>query len=464
MKLRNKLTLAFIIVALLATTLAAAAAGLATRSLFAAYVREDKLARAAQWQGTFAAYYTQNGSWDDVQTTFFPTGIPNSGHMRRMGMGYGRYVVMGEAVILADPSGLIVAASNGAELGKRLTGTVLEQGLPVIADGRRAGTVLVTSNSASGLYTLEDDFTRSVLQAIILGGILATLLTGALGITLSRRLTRPLASLTAAVKRFARRDFSERCVINSPDEFGELAATFNTLAESSERYEQLRRNLVADVAHELRTPLSVLRGNLEMLQDGVSKPDPETISSLHDEVLRMTRLVTELQDLSLAEAGTLALHREKVDLRSLLEKNLAGLAVAAGAKQVEISTRTPPDLPPVWADPDRVAQVLLNLAGNALRYTPAGGNIRIEAAAGREFVTLIVSDTGPGIDPADLPYIFDRFYRADKARVRTGGAGLGLAIAKGLVEAHGGTISAASTPGQGATFTFTLPIAAENQG
>lgn len=457
MQLRSKLTLAFIAVALLATTLAATAAGLATRNLFAAYIRENNLARAIQWRNTFAAYYSRNGGWDGVQTTFFNTG---TGHMR--GKGHGRNAVAGETVLLADRDGQIVAASQTAKLGQHLSASSLAEGLPITAGGRNVGTVLATTGSTAGLYTLEDDFAHSVRRAIILGGILATILTGALGILLSRRLTRPLTDLAATVQRFSRRDFSQRCPVTADDEFGALASTFNSLAESSERYERMRRSLVADVAHELRTPLSVLRGNLEMLQDGVSQPDPETISSLHDEVLRMTRLVTDLQELSLAEAGALTLRRENISLRSLLEKTLSGMTAAAAAGQVALKMQIPADLPPVFADPDRIAQVILNLTGNSLRHTPAGGRITVAAAADSSCAAVSVRDTGSGISPENLPYIFDRFYRADKARTRAGGAGLGLAIAKSLVEAHGGTIRAASTPGQGTTITFTLPLAGEN--
>jgi len=237
--------------------------------------------------------------------------------------------------------------------------------------------------------------------------------------------------------------------------------------------ETLRRNLVADIAHELRTPLAVLQGHVEGLQDGVLSPTPPTLDRLHEETLLLTRLVDDLRELSLAEAGELKLERQPSDLGELLRRSVAAMQPQAAEKGVTLALDVAPDLPLANVDADRIGQVMRNLLANALRYTTAGGSVTVMArqtektrGTGVTGVTgevpallVAVADSGPGIAPDDLPHVFDRFYRADKSRSRaSGGAGLGLAIVKQLVEAHGGRVWAESEVGKGATFKFTLPI------
>jgi signal transduction histidine kinase len=240
--------------------------------------------------------------------------------------------------------------------------------------------------------------------------------------------------------------------------------------------------MVTDVAHELRTPLTNIRGYLEALRDGVARPEKALLASLHDEALLLNRLVDDLQDLALAEAGQLRLEPQRASLHEIADQATGALRPALEAKQLELQLALPPDLPELWADPERVGQVLRNLLNNAIMHTPEGGSITICAAQAAEderpmtndeskefrplvlrpssFVTLKVSDSGPGIAPEHLANVFDRFYRADRSRARaTGGAGLGLAIVKQLVEAHGGRVWASAVPGQGACISFTLPEA-----
>jgi signal transduction histidine kinase len=258
-------------------------------------------------------------------------------------------------------------------------------------------------------------------------------------------------------------DLSQRVAVQTDDEIGELAHAFNSMANGLTRLEQLRRNMVTDVAHELRTPLSNIRGYLEALQDGVTQPDPEVIGSLHDEAMLLTRLVNDLQELALAEAGQLRLVLQPTSAEQIIAQVVNVMQPTAASKGLTLQTDLQPDLPPVMADPGRVAQVLQNLVNNAMSYTTAGGTITVTTrpAASAAEVQLSVHDTGIGIAPEHLPFVFDRFYRVDQSRTRaTGGAGLGLAIVKQLVEAHGGRVWAESTLGQGSTFTFTLPVTA----
>jgi len=240
---------------------------------------------------------------------------------------------------------------------------------------------------------------------------------------------------------------------------GELAQAFNSMAGNLERAEQLQRNMVADVAHELRTPLSNLRGYLEAVGDGVIKPDADTIRSLDEEATLLSRLVDDLQELSLTEAGELKLVCQAEDISELINQAVAAVRAQAEAKGVSVTIDLPDELPPVNIDSHRISQVLRNLLENAVAHTAQGDSITVTAEQRDNWVEVAVADTGEGIPAEDLPYIFERLYRVDKSRARaTGGSGLGLTIARSLVEAHGGRIEAQSELGKGSRFTFTIPI------
>ncbi|TDB78453.1 cell wall metabolism sensor histidine kinase WalK [Micromonospora sp. KC723] len=273
----------------------------------------------------------------------------------------------------------------------------------------------------------------------------------------SRRVLRPIEALTSASRRLGAGDLTERVPVVGQDELAVLARSFNRMADSLQRGEERQRRLVADVAHELRTPLANLRGYLEALKDGVVPPDPALFASLHEEAVLQQRIVDDLQDLALAEAGTLVYHRSVVDLAELLETcRIAHQAVADAAGVLLVTSAADPVH--VNADPDRLRQVLGNLLSNALRAT-AGGAVTLAATGAGQQAVITVADTGTGITPEHLPYVFDRFWRADAARGRsTGGSGLGLAIVRQIVADHGGTVSVASEFGVGTTFTIHLPL------
>ncbi|MER5943613.1 HAMP domain-containing sensor histidine kinase [Streptomyces sp. NPDC001928] len=276
------------------------------------------------------------------------------------------------------------------------------------------------------------------------------------------RLVRPLRALTEAAQQPP--ELHARVPVTTRDETGILAAAFNDLAERRERLEAQRKAMVSDVAHELRTPLTNIRGWLEVTRDGVVDPDPALLASLHEEALVLQRVIDDLQDLAAADAGTLRLHREPVRADELLDQVTAAHRVAADAAGVTLRT-TVDGTPWLDADPVRMRQALGNLVSNALRHTPAGGTVTLAARCDADDVVLDVTDTGTGIAPEDLPYVFDRFWRAEKSRSRrTGGSGLGLPIVRHLVAAHGGAVDAASEPGAGSVFTLRLPGAAEPDG
>ncbi|MFF4906522.1 ATP-binding protein [Streptomyces sp. NPDC001260] len=287
----------------------------------------------------------------------------------------------------------------------------------------------------------------------VVGLVLAV--TVAVTAAVATRLVRPLRALTAAAQQPP--ELHVRVPVTTRDETGILAEAFNDLTERRERLEEQRKAMVSDIAHELRSPLTNIRGWLEVTRDGVVDPDPALLGSLHEESLVLQRIIDDLQDLAAADAGTLRLHREPVRAEDLLDQVVAAHRVAAVAADVEVSTDVDGD-PWLDADPVRMRQALGNLVSNALRHTPAGGTVTVAARGDGDDVVFTVTDTGSGIAAEDLPHVFERFWRAEKSRSRrTGGSGLGLPIVRHLVAAHGGTVTAQSEPGRGAAFALRLP-------
>jgi len=281
----------------------------------------------------------------------------------------------------------------------------------------------------------------------------------ALGARAFRRYATPLVGVMEAADAVAEGDFSVRLAEEGSSDFRQLARSFNRMTQELDRTERQRRNLTADVAHELRTPLHIIQGNLEGLLDGVYQPDEAHIEATLDETRMLSRLVEDLQTLSLAEAGQLELVRETVDVTELLadvQTSFSGQAEAASVT-LEVAVDSDPKEMNVWADYGRLDQVLGNLLANALRYTPTGGTITLSAMTRPDVVQIQVADSGQGIPAEDLPYIFDRFWRGDPSRPHGGSTGLGLAIAQQLIRAHDGRIGVASKVGEGTTFTIELP-------
>jgi signal transduction histidine kinase len=398
-------------------------------------------------------------------------GMMGAGTMRRgtdNGMGQGHmggamWSAMGFRLLLADKQGVIVADSDAALTGSAMPAADLAAGTPVVSDGQQIGTLMVvaaTSVTPSPAAAFLSALNRSTWLSSLAAGGLALVL----GIFLFRQTVGPVRSVTSAAQRIAAGELDQRVPVTSRDEIGQLAVAFNQMAESLAHDQQLRRNMNAGIAHELRTPLSVMQANLEAMLDGVLSPTPQELTLLHEKTLLLSRLVADLRLLSLAEAGQLKLEYRPVDLAALLKSEAAHMQVQAEQRHIHLETELQEPLPTLQADADRIRQVLSNLLGNALRYTDAGGRIVIRAFEPRQSnnvreVVVEVSDNGQGIAPEDLPYLFDHFYRADKSRSRaSGGSGIGLAIVKQLVEAHRGRVWVESKVGKGATFSFALPV------
>jgi two-component system OmpR family sensor kinase/two-component system sensor histidine kinase BaeS len=450
-----KLSLAFLGISLAAIGVVALLSSRATGEQFRQYLVSTGMAGQAAWGDALVQYYSAQGSWQGVDDLLEQLG-PGMG----MGMGRGRGAMGGSGLDLAiaGPDGRVVASKAGELVGERLPSSVLAQGLPLVLEGRTVGTLLALRTADLALDELGQTFLHQVRASLAWAALLAAALSLVLGVAVSRLLTAPLGRLTQAAQAVAAGDLSQRVEVRSRDEIGELGSAFNGMTASLAEAETLRKNLMADVAHELRTPLTVVQGNLQAILDGVYPLEMAQVASLYDETRLLTRLVDDLHDLALADAGQLRLERAPVDLVALARAAVDHFAPAAEAAGVALELAAGEDVPKVEGDAGRLAQVLRNLLSNALHHTPRGGRVAVGVDRAEGWGWIRVSDTGSGIAPEDLPHVFDRFYRGDRSRSRAGGAGLGLAIVRQIVAAHGGRIEVASPPGAGTTFTVTLPL------
>jgi signal transduction histidine kinase len=326
------------------------------------------------------------------------------------------------------------------------------------------GSVTALTRSPSrgflGRLSATTGFLQSVWWQFLLVGMVAAGVSLAVARQIARGMTQPLRDMASAARRMETGDYSVRVQTRSRDEVGRLAAAFNRMSGELENLEQSRRDLVANVSHELKTPIAAIRAHLENLLDGVETPDPATLEVMLSQVERLGRLVDQLLDLSRLESGEVPLRLEPLPLQSLVDDLISEIGVARPGRGVQVRNDVPADLPALSADRERVHQVLFNLVDNAVRFTPTGGSVTVTARRRNGAVEVAVSDTGAGIPAEHLPRLFERFYRADPARARgDGGTGIGLAIARSVVEAHGGQIRAESEPGRGSVFTFDLPSA-----
>lgn len=308
-------------------------------------------------------------------------------------------------------------------------------------------------------------FTLAMMQALTISSGAAVTVAIIVSVVASRQIVQPIDHLLQVTRRIAAGHYAERAPLIGDRELTRLAAQFNMMADALERAEQRRVALIGDVAHELRTPLATIAGYVEGILDGVVETDEETWALVLDEVNRLRRLTDDLQQLSRVESRQITLASTSVDPAHLIEAAVTRLTPQFTAKNIELHVNIEQHLPPVWADSDRILQVLINILGNALQYTPVGGRVVIGADSADEAIRFWVQDSGIGIAAEHLPHLFERFYRVDKSRTRaTGGAGIGLTICKGLVEMHGGEIWATSAgPGCGATFYFTLPLYGQHE-
>jgi signal transduction histidine kinase len=465
-----KLTLAFLLVAIITAALVA---------VFIRVTSADRLSRLiidqqrSDLQSSLAAYYAENGSWVGIaenwqqivrprsSSTAFPP--PNGQAFNQGGPQSGSPTGDRRGFFgLVDAQGVVIIANNQEyPAGSTMPGQVLKTGIPVTVDGKHVGTIMTPPlpppfNREETLFLQRT--TEALLYAVAGSMALALLI----GLFLARTLIRPLQALTQAAQNMAQGDLNQQVTVRTRDEIGQLGTAFNQMSAEVTRVNQQRKQMTADIAHDLRTPLTVIAGYVESMQDGVLQPTPERLALIYTEIERLQNLVGDLKMLSQVDAGELPLRPREMSPGSLLERVAAPFQHRAEQQGITLRAAVEAGLPEIQVDEDRMVQVFGNLINNAIRYTPEGGEILLKASkaasTGNGQVILSVEDNGEGIVAEELPYIFDRFHRADKSRhADSGESGLGLAIVKALVEAHGGTVKAESQYGRGTKIQISLP-------
>ena len=437
MSLQAKLLVAFVLIVLLTSLVGYLFINQSVKRAFSEFTVRSFTMQDRMLLQVIVAYYNRTGSFDGL-------------------VDFLEQNARDVPVLLVDPEGDVVYPTEGTLPDRRLSEEELQRGQAIVLPNGETWT-LVPYRTNPQLVQLEQRFLWTTRRSLWLAGLAAVVVAILLSIFLLRQVTRPLRRLDAATRRIAKGEFSERVGIQTSDEIGRLARSFNEMAESLEQAEQTKRQMIADVSHELRTPLAAVRSALEALRDGLIKPTPETLASLHDKILLTTRLVRDLRQLTLADDGRLSIQVAPCKIEEIVDTIVETIGVQLEDSSVRLERRIPAGLPTIVVDRQRIEQVFLNLLANAIRHTPAGGSISISAAERSEGIEVGICDSGPGLTEADLAHVFDRFYRADDARASDGGAGLGLSIAKALIDAHGGRIWAENGLSGGACFRVVLP-------
>jgi len=404
---------------------------------------EQENNRRLLWmQAELTRIYFINRNWEDIQPI-----IEQWGNLYE------------QQIVLTDADGVVVADSQGTLSGEYesdLRGRIISSPL----QRENFGTLYLIPKSSSEVnFESFQLLVKSIGRYFLWGGLIAIIIALILTYFFSRRILSPVRALTKAANQLGSGDFTQRVDVKGNTELDQLGTTFNTMVDNLGRAEELRKNMVADIAHELRNPLANIKGYLEAALDGLIETNEDTIRKLDEEATLLARLVDDLQELSLAEAGELKLERETGSIGKIIETTTQMMQTKASQKGVNLEFTLHEDLPEISIDIHRISQVLHNLIENAITATPAGGTISVSAQQIEDYIEVKVTDTGEGIPKNDLDNIFERLYRVDKSRARaTGGTGLGLTIARRLIEAHGGKITAESELGKGSCFKFTIPI------
>lgn len=473
--LQTRLILAFVLVSLVSTALIMTYLRLTNTDRFTNFIAAQILANA---KADLVSYYTTNGSWDGIegylqqqrvpapppQSQPQPT-PPSSNSVQPppppgTPSGAPRNIDRRSMFGLADAQGVVVIQnSREFPVGSTVPQEILASGTAIEVNGKRVGTLLSIDRKPT--FTPEESlFIEKSNQALLLGTLGAVLLAMIVGFFLARALIRPLTALTVATQKIAAGSLEQQVYVRSNDEIGQLARSFNQMSAAVAHANHLRRQMTADIAHDLRTPLTVIAGYIESMRDGVLQPTPERFDLIYNEIELLEKLIEDLRLLSQADAGKLTITPQWLSPQYLLERAGASHQHLAGQKKVTLAVEAPDTLPEIWVDEARMMQVFDNLISNAMRYTPEGGKITLSAVQSNGGVTLAVSDTGTGIPKDELSHIFERFYRVDPSRSSSQGeSGLGLAIVRALVEAQGGKVTAESEPGCGTTITISMSSA-----
>jgi two-component system sensor histidine kinase BaeS len=459
--LRTRLTLSYVLVALLCVLMVSALANGVLESSFRRYVRDAQGRKAQAFAAQVGAQLGRDGAWDQAGLTAVGMAALEQGMILKLSTIEGS--VVWDATV--HNNGLCVQllthmAQNMASRYPNWRGSYTESLYPVRASFRDVGTLAIGYYGPFSYSDQELSFINSLNLLLLWVTLAALALAAGLGLLMARRITVPLSRIALATQRIAggHRDVTIAEKTNVRELDG-IARAVNDLSRSLGEQEALRRRLTADMAHEIRTPLATLQSHLEALVDGVWEADPSRLSGLHAEILRINRMVMDMENLARYESDSLVLSRTTVDLVALSIAIVANHEPQFRMQGVDLAFSSDLTVALIQADSDKLSQAVINLLSNALKFTPAGGAVRVKVGGRDGSVALSVRDTGIGIGAADLPFVFERFYRADSSRSRaTGGSGIGLAITRAIVEAHGGSITASSESGAGSEFRISLPL------
>ncbi|MFJ9805539.1 sensor histidine kinase [Streptomyces wuyuanensis] len=443
----RRLALAFALLGVGAAALTAVLVNVAFGARFDDYLAEQQQVRRQQLAALFAAEYQRDDAWTPASLDELAPTVTMTGSQVEL-RGEGGQKIWSLADASVDPAMLAMHRNmmGTGELGP-------PRSLPVVVEGQQVGTLDVRVPQGR-IPAVDQNFRSDVNRVLVVGGLTAGAIALAVGLYTARRATAPIAELTSVAGSLATGQRDRRVTTIPDNEIGQLATAFNAMADRVKKEDALRRLFASDIAHELRTPLAILRSELEAVQDGIREPTPKVITSLHDETLRLGRLITDLETLASADAAAFTLEREPLSLTALVRDTAAHLADRFAGAGITLRIDLPTEVR-VDGDAERLRQIVTNQLTNALKFVPAGGTVILTLRQDGDWAGLRVIDTGPGIPAEELPRIFDRFFRSRAARAD--GSGIGLAVAAELATAHGGTITADSTPGHGTTFTTRLP-------
>src|SRR6266498_4488221 len=440
----TKLILAFLSIGIVSVTIIFILARWNTRQEFIRFLSDQN---RTDLVSELTEYYQTNGTWEGSEQIWMQPSVhqPPPGGSRRV------------PFVLTDQNGLVLVPNEHYKVGDKVPQANLKQGVAITQNGKIVGVLVPMPMPFQG-QPREVEFIERTNMNLLYGALVGAVIAWLLGILLSRTLTRPIRELTRATHAVSEGDLSQQVPVRSKDELGELAKAFNKMSAQLSRSVNARKQMTADIAHELRTPLSLILGHAEAVHDGVLPPTPENFEIIREEATRLEHLVNDLRLLSLADAGELSIQMQDIEPQRLVNEVASLYQYQAQKKNIRFDLDVAPDLPMIEVDPGRMTQVLTNILDNALRHTPEGGRISLAAYETDTMVELSVQDSGPGLHMEDVDRIFERFYRADASRQREdGGSGLGLAIAKSIVQAHGGQLSAESEPGLGLKVKIRLP-------
>lgn len=445
MRLSTKLILAFLFISIFSTGIIVLSSRILANREFDRFISDRYEHELAE---ELADYYDEHGGWMGVEKEFQNFGSrPNSSDGSRP-LNFS----------ISDPHGKIVVAGIGKKIGDPCSDQEFENGYPIRNDDETVGVLIIPN--APGRSPLDYEFLRRLNRSVFLSGFATLFLAVLIGILLSRSISRPIRELTKATRSMADGNLGQQVPVRSRDEIGKLAQSFNKMSADLARSLNLRKQMTADIAHELRTPLSLILGHAEGVKDGVLKPTLENFEIIREEAERLEHLVSELRTLSLADAGELSVEFQPVDVNDLMSDIHAHYLTLFNQKRITLDLELAPVMLTANLDPNRFAQVLNNILDNALRHTPEGGRVELKTQLSENRIQLSVKDSGEGVSSEEAQHLFDRFYRVDESRNRNdGGSGLGLAIAKSIVEMHGGKIWAESEKGNGLQVVIELPRA-----